>query len=345
MDKPTFSQPVGVAIIGLGKWSRQLAAAVARTSSLRIVICFTRSPEQRQAFAAEFGCDAAPSLEAALIARGVEAAIIAAPAHAHCELTVACARYGLHVFVEKPMAISIEQGIEMARACEKARVTLVVGHEFRRFGTSRAMKRVLEEGRLGGIVMAVGSFSFPGNFHPDNYRSRRETNRGGALMQLGIHHVETLRYLLGPIVRVRGLFVHVRAPADIDDVGIAELTFENGVIATVSSTFFSQTGAELHIYGEKGHMDCMYDMLAWPDALKVDPTSRLTIQTRQSREAIPFESQDVLVLELDEFARAARGLAQPETGAREGLAALAVAEAAFRSSATGVSIDPRSLAS
>jgi predicted dehydrogenase len=89
----------------------------------------------------------------------------------------------------------------------------------------------------------------------------------------------------------------------------------------------------------------MYDMLAWPDALKVDPTSRLTIQTRETREEIPFEPQDVLALELDEFARAVRGLAQTETGAREGLAALAVAEAAFRSSATGVSIDPRSLAS
>jgi predicted dehydrogenase len=343
MDKATFSHPVGVTIIGLGKWSRQLAKAVIRTPSLSIVTCFSRSPEGCQAFAAEFGCDAAPSLEAALTARGVEAAIIAAPGHTHCELTLACARCSVHVFVEKPMAISIEQGIEMARACEHAHVTLMVGHEFRRFGTSRAMKRVLEEGRLGGIVMAVGSFSFPGNFHPDNYRSRRATNRGGALMQLGIHHVETLRYLLGPVVSVRGLLAHVRAPADIDDVGIAELTFENGMIATVNSTFFSPTGAELHIYGEKAHMDCMYDMLAWPDALKVDPTSRLTIQTRETREAIPFEPQDVLALQLDEFARCVRGQAQPEIGAEEGLAALAVAEAALRSSGSGASIDPRSL--
>ena len=75
--------------------------------------------------------------------------------------------------------------------------------------------------------------------------------------------------------------------------------------------------------------------------MKADLNTSLTYQTRTEREAVPFEPQDPLMLELDEFARSVRGEAHPETGAQQGLAAMAVVEAALQSFSTGKPVDPR----
>jgi predicted dehydrogenase len=331
-------------MIGLGKkWSRQLAAAIGRIDTIHVVTCYARTPETRQSFASEYSCQDAPTLEAALTAPDVEAAIIAAPAHVHAEITHACVEQGIHVFVEKPMALTIEEARGMAEACDKAGLTLMVGHEMRRLGSSRAMKHIIDEGRLGRIVAATASLTLAGTFQPDNWRCRRDTNRGGALMQLGIHQIETLTYLLGPVVNVQGFFANSISPNGVDDVGIAHLTFENGMLATVSATYVSPKAYAMHIYGTHANLDCVADMRIWPDALQVDAATVLKLEAPDGREDIGIEPQDCVALQLDEFARSVRGDVKPETGAAEGVAAVAIVEAALRSFESGLSVDPRTL--
>lgn len=336
-------EPVGIAMLGLGRWSRQLAKSINRVDSLRLVACYSQTEESRLGFASEFACDPAPTLEAVLTAPGVEAVFIAAPSHAHLELTLACARHGLHVFVEKPMANSLSEARQMAAICRERGLVLMIGHEMRRLGSSRAMKQVLDSGRLGQIVTVTAVQTLSGTFHPDNWRCHRDTNRGGALMQLGIHHIETLIYLMGPVATVHGFFAHRSAPADIDDVGTAYLTFESGVVAVVASSYVSPSSYELHFYGDRANMGCVADMRVWPDSLRVDPGTQLTVQTRDVVDRVIIEPQDVLALQADEFARSVRGLMQPETGAQEGLAALAVVEAALNSFEAGKPVNLHSL--
>jgi UDP-N-acetyl-2-amino-2-deoxyglucuronate dehydrogenase len=336
-------KPVGIAMLGLGRWSRHLARAVGRVKSLKLVTGFTRTVETRRQFAAEFDCEAAATLEAALTHPGVEAAIIAAPSHAHPELTQACAEHGLHVFVEKPMANSLAEARHMALACREKGLVLMVGHEMRRLGSSRAMKAALQAGRLGRVVSAVAIQTLAGTFQPDNWRCHRDSNRGGALMQLGIHQIETLQYLLGPVISVQGFFAHLSAPADVDDTASAHLTFAGGTLATITASYVSPLAYALLFFGDLANLSCVVDMRVWPDALQVDPRTQLNLQTNQSIEPLPIIPQDVLALQADEFARSVRGLAQPETGADQGLAALAVVEAALLSFERGTSVDPRSL--
>jgi UDP-N-acetyl-2-amino-2-deoxyglucuronate dehydrogenase len=338
-----IEKPVGIAMLGLGRWSKHLAHAVGRVNSLKLVTCFTRTAETRRQFAAEFGCEATATLEAALTHPGVEAAIIAAPSHAHPELTQACAEHGLHVFVEKPMANSLVQARQMALACREKGLVLMVGHEMRRLGSSRAMKKALEAGRLGRVVSTVAIQTLAGTFQPDNWRCHRDSNRGGALMQLGIHQIETLLYLLGPVISVQGFFAHLSAPVAVDDTASAHLTFAGGTLATIAATYVSPSAYALHFYGDLANLSCVADMRVWPNALKVDPRTQLNLQTNSSLEPLPITPQDVLALQADEFAHSVRGLAKPETGAEEGLAALAVVEAALLSFERGKPVDPRSL--
>ncbi len=337
-------QPVGLALIGLGsKWGRQLAAAIQRVAAVELKSCYARSPETRRRFAEEFGAFDAPSLDAALAAPGVEAAVVAAPGHNHLEIAEASVRHGLHVFMEKPVALNLADARRMIDLCQQAGRVLLVNHEMRRLGSSRAMKRLIDEGRLGKVVTAMASLTLAGTFQPDNWRCHRETNPAGALMQLGIHQIETLMYLLGPVASVYGFLAHVAAPADIDDVGMVQLVFENGVRAAVASSYVSPKGYALYLYGAAGNIECNADMTIWPDALRVDSTTSLKLATPQGRQDVPIEPQDALAQQFEEFARSVRGGAPPETGAAEGLAALAVVEAAMRSHEIGLPVDPRTL--
>ena len=207
----------GIAIAGTGMWGPRLAAAAQR-AGLELVTCFCRDEGKRREFAERFGCEAAPSLEDAIGDSRVEGVVLATPNDVHEEQTVACAERGRHVFVEKPIAESVQAGERMRQGCADAGVTLMVGHAFRRLGAARRVKQLIDDGALGRVVLAEANMSLTGSFKPGAWRGERERNPGGPIMQLGIHHVDTLAYWLGPVRRASGRFAHVHAEAEIDDV-------------------------------------------------------------------------------------------------------------------------------
>ncbi len=331
-------EPVGVAVIGTGMWGKRMLAAVKRTPSLRLVACYSRDATAREAVADEFGCAAPKSFEAAINMDGVQGVLLITPNHVHAEQAEECARAGKGVFVEKPIAYTLEDGQAMASACESAGVTLFVGHSFRRLGAARKVKQVLEDGWLGKVVLAEANFSLPGSLTPDKWRYYRETCPGGPLMQLGIHHADTLQYWLGPVTRVRGAFAHLATSAEIDDVGVAQLEFFGGPLGTLTGSYVSPKTYFLRLYGTEAVLDYQTDMSIWPDAEQMDQATVVVLRTKSGVEQLAFEPRDMLVDELDEFARCIRGTAQPETGAAEGLQALDVILSAIRSNLKGTPV-------
>jgi predicted dehydrogenase len=317
-------EPLGVALVGTGMWGQRLAAALQRTPSLRLVACYSRRPEQREAFASQFGCQAAPDFEALLAQPEVAGVLLVTPNAAHRAGVEACARAGKGIFLEKPIADNLQEGQAIAAACAQAGVTLLVGHAFRRLGASRKVRQLQEEGALGQVVLAEANFSLPGTFTPDKWRAYRETCPGGPLMQLGVHHADTLQYWLGPVARVQGTFAHLAVPADIDDVGVALLEFESGVRGVITGSYVSPKTYELRLYGTQAVLEYHTDMSIWPQAERMDAATTLRLRTREGETLVPFEPRDMLVEELDEFARCLHSGAQPETGAAQALAALEV---------------------
>ena len=184
-------------------------------------------------------------------------------------------------------------------------------------------------------MLAEANFSLPGTLTPDKWRYYRETCPGGPLMQLGIHHADTLQYWLGPVARVRGAFAHLATTAEIDDVGVAQLEFGNGALGTLTSSYVSPKTYFLRLYGTEGVLDYQTDMSIWPKADQMDLATTLTLRTKSGIEQLEFNTRDMLVDELDEFARCIQGTARPETGALEGLRALDVILSAIRSHETG----------
>jgi predicted dehydrogenase len=278
-----------VALIGAGMWAPRLAAAAGR-AGLELVE----------------GDDA-------------EGVLIATPNDAHAENAIEAAAAGRHVFVEKPIADTVEAAERIRDACVEAGVVLMVGHGFRRLGAARRAKELV--GELGTVVLAEANFSLPGKLPPTAWRAQRARNPGGPIMQLGIHHVDTLTYLVGPVTRTTGRFAHVHTDAEIDDVGVATLEFESGALGVLTGSYVSPHTFSLRLLGSEGVLDYRADLGAvWPDATRVDEVSTLTLDG----EPVEFEPRDMLAEELAGFAAAARGEAVVETGAAEGIAALRV---------------------
>jgi predicted dehydrogenase len=321
----------GVAVLGTGMWAPRLAGAAQR-AGLRLVTCYSRDEGRRGDFAERFGCEPAPSLQRAIGHPEVEGVLVVTPNDLHLEHTLACAEIGRHVFVEKPIADTLEAGQQMRDACLEAGVVLMVGHAFRRLGAARRAKELIDAGALGRVVLAEANMSLPGTFKPQAWRAQRSRNRGGPLMQLGIHHVDTLAYWLGPVRRASGQFAHLHADADIDDVGVVALEFDSGALGTVTGSYVSPMTLSLRLLGSEAVLDYRTDFSVWPDAQALDGATILTV----GGERVEFEQRDMLAEELAEFGRCIRGEGVIETGAQEGLAALGAILQALDSQAEAV---------
>jgi predicted dehydrogenase len=306
---------VRVALVGAGIWAPRLAAAAQR-AGLELVACHSRDAERRGALAERFGCRPAASLEDAI--EEADGVLLATPNDVHAEQALTCAAAGRHVFVEKPIADTVER---MRDACAEAGVLLMVGHAFRRLGAARRANALVDEGRLGTVVLAEACFSLTGKLPPSAWRAQRARNPGGPLMQLGIHHADTLAWMLGPVARTTGRFAHVHTGAEIDDVGVATLEFASGALGVLTGSYVSPHVFSLRLQGSEGVLDYRADLGAvWPAAERVDEVTTLEL----NGEPVDFEPRDMLAEELAEFGAAMRGEAVVETGAAEGIAALRV---------------------
>jgi predicted dehydrogenase len=323
--------PVRLASIGVGYWGATLADAVVASQSAEIVTCFAPTQAHCEEFAERRGCGVAPSYEAVLADPAVEGVVLATPNDVHRYEIELAARHGKHVFVEKPIALTAVDGQAATRACAEAHVVLAVGHQSRREPGARQLRTLIDAGELGEIVGVEANISTDTGHSvtPDTWRWSREQCPGGPLIQIGIHHIDTLCYLLGPIDRVFGLQRHRLIAAPIDDVTVTLLEFRGGVIGHLTSHYATARTIDIRVMGTKGV--ATYDR-GLGLRLRRDTRARIVEET------IPLPAIDPLVEEMTEFARCIRRGDRPEVGGEEATLALAVVLAAIESGVRGASV-------
>ena len=191
-----------VASIGIGWWSDVLAEAAARTDGrVQIFSCFTRSEDKRRAFADKFGCRDASSLDQILADSEVDGIINTTPNHVHLETTRAAAQAGKHVFLDKPIANVTAEAKAITQVCRDAGVVLAVCYQRRREGQFRWIKHRIDAGDFGKLVQAEANISRDreGNFELGHWRYTAKGMPGGVMLQIGLHYVDVLMMLLGPV--------------------------------------------------------------------------------------------------------------------------------------------------
>ena len=325
--------PVRVAAVGVGGWGRVLAEAAGRGTGLSVVACTSRSADSRSAFAKTYGCRALPSFEAALADPEVEGVLITTPHSFHAEQVMAAAGAGKHVFVDKPFTLTLAEARRATDACRRARVVLAVGHQRRRQAASRAIKRLLDDGTLGRIAQIEGNFSASIGFtlKPGMWRTVRAETPGGPMTNLGIHHVDTYRYFLGPIARVLAIVRRVALTGvEIDDATSILFEFASGSLGYLGTSWVhANRTAVVTMHGTEAQ--------AWSE----EDGTRLFLARRgqPERTAVPLAAVDPVVEELAEFARCVRDGTNPEVGGEEAASNIAVLEAIVESAQTGRAVD------
>jgi predicted dehydrogenase len=326
-----MTSPLRVAALGMGWWSDVLADAAKRSDTIEIVACFSRSVDKRNAFAANYGCRAAASYDDILADRAIEAVINTTPNSAHLETTRMAAAAGKHVFLDKPIANTVAEGAEIARVCRDAGVVLALGYQRRRESHFRWIKAEIDAGRFGKLVQAEGNISRDrlGQLDMSSWRYQAAGMPGGVMLQIGIHYVDVLEMLLGPVSRVSGMLAQLVLPGDNPDVAGLVLQHENGAISTLTASYASASEHYLlNIYGKEA--SAYYDLFSGLRHLKRGESKATAVATARN---------DTIREELEEFVHCVRTGAKPETDGFWATRNLAVIMAGVRSAREGRAVD------
>jgi predicted dehydrogenase len=320
-----MTNPVGLASIGLGWWGNVLADAAASSGKAEVVACFARTAETRDEFAAKHGCKPAGSLEEIWQDPSVEGVLMATPHAVRQELIAQAAAAGKHIFVEKPLALTGAEARASARAAEAAGVLLQVGHNKRRQTGNRRLHEMLHSGELGQLQHIEANISVPVAFKPDlpEWRKNPEQIPAGGMTPLGVHHIDTIQYLGGPIQSVSAISKKVYGALDVDDVTAMLFELESGPLAYLVTLLATAGVNTVTVYGS--------DAGAWSE----EDGTRLFVQKRgePSRTELPVTRIDTVADEMAEFADCIRSGAQPETGPEAAIPVVDVLEAIIASAA------------
>ncbi|MEZ4734393.1 MAG: Gfo/Idh/MocA family oxidoreductase [Caldilineaceae bacterium] len=328
-------------ILGAGKIAeRQMVSAIAQTADQTLLAVMRRDLAAARAFAAGHGVPHAYATPADLLANeAVNAVYVATPPHRHADLTIQAAEQGKHVLCEKPLAPNTTQAQAMIDACRANGVQLMVCY-YQRYNTRhQQIKELVAAGAIGQVTALRINFSdyfppTPGFWHHDPAISG-----GGSLMDLGIHCIDLVRYLCGPVMAVTALVDTLAADSPVEDTATVLLQLASGAQAVVTShwstaTFAPQTANGLEIYGTQGTIQS-----APIQAKDSAGTLRLCTAAGAQDFAVAAGGVRPHVALLAAFGQAiTNGTPVPVPG-EEGLAGLAVVEAAYASAKLGKKIE------
>jgi predicted dehydrogenase len=316
---------INAAIVGLGRWGKNLVNSVqGKSSKLRFVQCVVRRPEPAREFATQQGLELSTDFERMLRDPRIQAVVLATPHSLHTPQIVAAAAAGKAVFCEKPLALNKADAELAVQACGRAGVPLGLGHDKRFWGSMHELRRVAASGDLGDILHLEGHFSNESTRrYYEGWRGGGQDAPGGGLTATGIHILDAFVAVAGSVHTVHAHVIsHPPAPEPVDTLSVF-LEFSNKVSGVLCGVRTTPQYWRVHVFGKEG----------WVEAMG---PNRLTVRKTDAQpENFTFEPVDSLRLELETFADAvAGGAAYPITPQQmiDGVAAL---EATIRSMELG----------
>jgi predicted dehydrogenase len=318
---------LGCALIGPGKFGRELAQALQEDSRVRFAGVLGATPQESAAGAAELGGQAYGSLDALLGDDAVQAVLIATPSNTHYPLVVAAADMGKQIFCEKPMALTVAECDAMIATAGQRGVTLMVGQMQRLVPLLAEVERLLKAGTIGRPVSLLMQRHDLLQRQPGSWLQRR-AQVGGVLHQSSVHELDWLRTLLGELDEVfaRAAPATIQDGLDFPDSIELSLRFQNGCIATLSACMTSYVWQhEGAIQGTSGSLafSLSEGTLRWRDKHGRGETIRRDDFVLGAGASLAIRA------ELRAFVDAALGLAAPLIPGEQGRANIEVIQAAL----------------
>jgi predicted dehydrogenase len=241
---------IDAAIVGLGRWGQTLVEAVqGQSDRLRFTRAVSRHPTRLRDFASRHRLELVGELDPVLVDRAIDAVVLATPHSLHCEQIIAVAKAGKAVFCEKPLTLTKAEAVRAIETCHEAGVVLGIGTDKRFFPSVRELVRLVKGGELGRILHLEAHFSneVAGTF--SEWRYSLEESPAGGMTGTGIHMLDALVALAGPVQRVQALLLSHKPPPDPRDSLSALLEFASGVSGTLAMVRSTPAYFRLHAFG------------------------------------------------------------------------------------------------
>jgi predicted dehydrogenase len=310
-------------------------ARAAREAGLRIAAFFGRDAGRAEALSSRYGGRAFARWDDFLAHRPMDLVVVGSPSGLHAEQGIAAAERGLHVLVEKPIDVTTARGAALVAAAEKAAVRLGVLFQDRLKPDLVRLREVVRAGGIGRALLVSARVKWhrpPEYYSASRWRGTRALDGGAALVNQGIHTVDLLLWVLGPVARVRALTATQLHSIEAEDTALALLEFESGAVGTLEATTVAFPGypRRLEISGTEGTLVVEGDRLVAADLRTPVPglvsgpgDGAASARTAVVSDAAPHRAM------IEDFARAIETGGAPACDGREGLRSLRVVEAIY----------------
>ncbi len=319
-------------VIGASTIAREWVIGAIRAAGGEVVSVMSSNPERAKSYAAANGIGKALTSVAELVGDpGIDAVYISTTNELHRDQTLAAARAGKHVLCEKPLALSVEDAIEMVRACREAGVVMGTNHHLRNAGSHRAMREAIAAGRIGTPLSARVFHAVYLPPHLQGWRIERPAAGGGVVLDITVHDADTLRFVLGddPVEAIAMTQQGGMAHAGLEDAVMGALRFKSGLLAQFHDGFttkFAGTGFEVH--GTEGS-------LIGRDVMTQQPTGTVTLRTASGEQQLTLDTTNLYERALGNFHAAIAGKGAPSASGEDGIWSLATGLAVLDAARSG----------
>jgi predicted dehydrogenase len=334
---------INAAIVGLGWWGKTLVESVQGSSTdIQFVAAATRtvSPET-QAFCDHQKVRLVGSYEDLLKDSNVHAVVLATPHSMHSKQLVAAAAVGKHVFCEKPFALTKKDAEASVAAIRKAGVTLGLGYNRRFHPEMTKLRERIHSGDLGIIMHVEATMTFPNALmlKADAWRANREETPCGGLTPMGVHAIDGMIDLCGPIDHVFCQSFRQAVEIDSDDTTSILFRMKGGMSGYLGTITATGPGFSFQVFGTKGWVR-LEGMTHVAGASSEERRTTLFGACKFQPAKGPAETWqasklDVTRATLEAFAQAASGGAPFPIPVEEMIHGASVTEAVVRSAASG----------
>jgi predicted dehydrogenase len=332
---------VRVGILGSGNISDTHARAAAAIPGVEVVAVYGRTRGKAGLLATRTGAAAYDDLNRFLAHRPMDVVAIGSPSGLHAEHGIAAARSGLHVLVEKPIDVTTDRADALIDAADRAGVKIGVFFQDRLKPAVVRMKHLIDAGRLGTPVLASGHVKWyrpPEYYGGSRWRGTEALDGGGALMNQGIHTVDVLLNLFGPVARVSARIATRVHAIEVEDTAVATLQFANGALGVIeaATSIYPGYARRVEVTGSEGTLVLDQDLLVRADLRSPADGVETDAPAGAGESATSPVVSDVTPHRriFEDFIRAIESNGTPACDGREGRKSVAVVQAIYESART-----------
>lgn len=335
---------LGFGIIGCGMIANWHASAIEEIEEAELRGVFGATKAETDAFAEKRGTVAYYNLDDLLKNDDINIVCICTPSGLHADLAINAANAKKHIVIEKPMAITKEQLDSIISACEANGVKATVISQLRFTDAIKKVKSAIDSGLLGKIFVANAHMKFyrsPEYYKKASWRGTWALDGGGALMNQGIHGIDMLTYLAGPVKSVYGVCKTLLHNIEVEDTAQMLVEFESGAMGTIEGTTSVNPGYPriIEICGEKGSVALREDkIIRWDIAGSESQVDKTQSNHNSFNDPAAF-SPEHHILQLRDFINAIKNNDKPLVDLYEGRRAVDIILAAYESNRLGKRVE------